>query len=452
MATTRGIPAKKGRLLATLVALAGALALTLAALVAAGGPAEAAFPGQNGKIAFVRGSKSPPVSPAGEIFVMNADGSGQTRLTNNSAFDGLPSFSPNGERIAFTSRRTGGVDEIWAMNPEDADGDGREDGLVQITGNPPDAPHNFQSAYSPDGERIVFVSARDGNNEIYVMNADGSGQTRLTDNAAVDSRPVFSPDGEKIVFSRRDPRSLDTSLQRDDVWVMNSDGTMQDRLTTDPATDTHANFSPDGTKIVFSSERGGNTDLYVMNADGTEQDRLTTDPKVDEFPAFSPEGDEIVFSSDREGNFEIYVMKAALEGSENYPSRLTYDPAIDSKPEWGPFYDFDGFYAPVDGPPTVNVVKAGSAVPVKFSLGGDQGLEIFAAGYPKSQRIDCESGVPTDVIEETATAGESGLSYDATTGEYTYVWKTNKAWSGTCRQVAVKLDDTTVHRAYFEFK
>ena len=114
-------------------------------------------------------------------------------------------------------------------------------------------------------------------------------------------------------------------------------------------------------------------------------------------------------------------------------------------------FKFSGFFQPVDNPPTLNTVKAGSAVPVKFSLNGDQGLSIFAAGYPKSEQIACDSTEPADGIEETVTAGGSSLSYDPTTDQYTYVWKTNKAWANSCRQFVVQLNDGTFHRANFKF-
>jgi hypothetical protein len=98
-------------------------------------------------------------------------------------------------------------------------------------------------------------------------------------------------------------------------------------------------------------------------------------------------------------------------------------------------------------------VKAGRTVPAKFSLGGDEGLDVFAEGYPKSRKIDCSSSAPLDAIEQTtSTAGGSSLSYDATTERYTFTWKTQKAWSGTCRQLVVKLDDGSVHRANFRFR
>ena len=111
-----------------------------------------------------------------------------------------------------------------------------------------------------------------------------------------------------------------------------------------------------------------------------------------------------------------------------------------------------GFFQPVDNLPTVNSVKAGQAIPVKFSLAGNQGLSIFAAGYPVSQKITCASSAPLDDIEETSTAGSSSLTYDAGSNQYNYVWKTDKAWVGTCRQLIVKLIDGTDHKANFKFK
>jgi hypothetical protein len=115
-------------------------------------------------------------------------------------------------------------------------------------------------------------------------------------------------------------------------------------------------------------------------------------------------------------------------------------------------FHWNGFFQPVDNLPELNVAKAGSGIPVKFSLDGDKGLHIFAAGYPYSQQISCDTSEPSDPIEETATAGASGLSYDPLTDTYTYIWKTNKNWAGTCRQLVVRLVDGTLHVANFEFK
>jgi len=120
--------------------------------------------------------------------------------------------------------------------------------------------------------------------------------------------------------------------------------------------------------------------------------------------------------------------------------------------EYRPPYPFAGFFQPVDNSPTKNVVKAGAAVPVKFSLGGDRGLNIFAANSPSSQPTACDFTSPSSDIDVTVAAGGSSLSYDSSTGTYTYVWKTDQSWSGTCRQLIVKLNDDTTHVANFQFK
>jgi alpha-tubulin suppressor-like RCC1 family protein len=118
----------------------------------------------------------------------------------------------------------------------------------------------------------------------------------------------------------------------------------------------------------------------------------------------------------------------------------------------GVIYSFTGFLQPVDDLPTLNVVKAGSAVALTFGLGGNQGLAVFATGFPTSQQVSCTAGAPEDTVEQTVTAGGSSLSYDAATQQYAYIWKTDKGWSGTCRTLTVKLIDGTTHQASFKFK
>lgn len=115
-------------------------------------------------------------------------------------------------------------------------------------------------------------------------------------------------------------------------------------------------------------------------------------------------------------------------------------------------YNFSGFFQPVDNLPVLNEVKAGSAIPVKFSLGGNFGLNIFATGYPASGIIACNSSSPADVVEETVNAGGSSLNYDAATGRYHYVWKTDQSWKGQCRMLIVKLKDGNTYIAQFRFK
>jgi HYR domain len=115
-------------------------------------------------------------------------------------------------------------------------------------------------------------------------------------------------------------------------------------------------------------------------------------------------------------------------------------------------YRWAGFFQPIDNLPTQNSVKAGSAVPVKFSLGGYQGMSVVAAGYPTSNVAACDASAGDDPLELTVAAGNSGLSYDAASDQYLYVWKTDKAWAGSCRQLRVKLADGTVHAANFKLK
>ena len=115
-------------------------------------------------------------------------------------------------------------------------------------------------------------------------------------------------------------------------------------------------------------------------------------------------------------------------------------------------YAFTGFLAPVENPPVVNLVQAGRAIPLKFSLSGDHGLDIFPAGYPVSVEVNCDDSAPVNDIESTTTPGGSSLSYDATTDIYHYVWQTDELWEGTCRQVTVRLVDGTDHTALFRLR
>jgi predicted extracellular nuclease len=133
-----------------------------------------------------------------------------------------------------------------------------------------------------------------------------------------------------------------------------------------------------------------------------------------------------------------YSGDVARGTSDHDPNVATFD------------INFEGFFPPIDNLPALNVAKAGSSIPVKFSLGGNKGLDIFAAGYPLSMKIDCNTGASLGDVKETVNPGGSGLHYGS--GQYNYVWKTEKAWAGTCRQLVVKLTDGTVQTANFKFK
>jgi CSLREA domain-containing protein len=185
-----------------------------------------------------------------------------------------------------------------------------------------------------------------------------------------------------------------------------------------------------GPKLGPLQDNGGPTETHVL---------LTGSPAIDAVPG-GTNGCGTDFTADQRGVHRPLGGACDAGSVENY--------------------GFGGFFSPVDNPDVLNRAKAGSSIPVKFSLGGDMGLGIFATGtdannntfnYPTSSAMRCDSTDRLDAIEETVTAGGGGLSYDPSLDRYTYVWKTSKAWAGTCRQLVVKLDDGTYHRANFKF-
>ena len=271
--------------------------------------------------------KDIPEIPAPEIYVMDADGGNQRRLTNNPSSDYAPSWAPDGKRIAFVSDRDGNVDangwhtfEIYVM---DTDGGNPQN----LTKNPAD--DRFPS-WSPDGKQIVFQSDRVDfrNPEIYVMDADGRNTQRLTNNPADDKHPSWSPDGKQIVFS-----SVREGHFNYEIYVMDADGGNPQRLTENLKIDLFPVWSPDGKRIAFAADRKGdfaNFEIYVMDTDGDNQRRLTENRQRDWFPSWSPDGERIAFMSERDGNREIYVMDADGGNQRN----LTNNRHADFSPAW----------------------------------------------------------------------------------------------------------------------
>ena len=233
-----------------------------------------------------------------ELFLTDANGGNRRQITDHSAVDYMPAWSPDGSRIAFVSVRQG-HQEIYVLR---ADGSG----LVQLTQG---SAHNSEPAWSPDGKSIVFRSEREGKPKIYLMSADGSAQRALTRDTLPATAPYWSRDGRQILFAS--PRN-----GHSEIHVMKADGSEARQLTTTAVG--HSGlpmWSKAGNTIIFWTTRDGNEEVYVMNADGSNPRNLTKNAARDVPVSLSPDGAFIYFRSTRDrAQNDIYRMK--LDGTE----------------------------------------------------------------------------------------------------------------------------------------
>lgn len=249
-----------------------------------------------------------------EIYVMDANGTGQSRLTNNYVKDWAPAWSPDGQRIAFVSDRDGNM-EIYVMNADGSD-------VTRLTY---DAGFDSRPCWSPDQSRIAFDSDRDGDGEIYVMDTKGRNLLQLTHNSVADGDPDWSPDGSYIVFNTQRDGNLE-------VYVMSVNGTGQVNLTNHLARDSLPVWSPDGTQIAFESDRTGNLDIYVMDSEGTNPTRLTGYSGEDQQPSWSPDGRKIIFSR-HDGPGDVWnIHTVTVEGL--IERRITSSSSVETGPDW----------------------------------------------------------------------------------------------------------------------
>lgn len=297
----------------------GALIVGLAMLITLAWPANARR--NDGLIVFDsnRGGQR-------DLWVMEADGSSQTNLTNDKIEDLFPAWSPDGKRIAWTRGGRGPEGEIWVMN---ADGSDKQ----QVTFN---GFSDSNPTWSPDGLKIAFRSLRGVNRDIFVINVDGTGELRLTDDPGSDFAPDWSPDGTRIAFtSSRNGHSA--------VYSMNADGSDVQKLTEDAQEAGLAGWSPEGDRIVYADAlcaTCAESDLFVMNADGSGVTQITNSTDNELARSWSRTGAQVVmdFSTVSPSGTHYSKGDIAVIGVEGGATiNLTNTPGISEEhPDWSP--------------------------------------------------------------------------------------------------------------------
>jgi Tol biopolymer transport system component len=321
-----------------------------------------------GKIVFVSGQTGNI-----EIYSMSADFTNQNRLTNNSADDSAPKWSPDGSKILFQSKRDGFFSEIYTMN---ADGSNP----MRLTNN------SIQDQYadwSPDGSKIVFVRGNSLLSEIWTMDSNGLNQVQITGSSTNsllgETEPSWSPDGSRIAFSTNP-----NSGQSPEIYVMNADGTNQNRLTLDAATDSYPVWSPDSNSIAYTNDStGAHTNILDISGLSTQTVSNPNNPTA-YAPAWSPDGTKLAHYNSL-GN--IYIIEA---GGANFSANFAPEGIIIS-----PQLDWFGFNTETGTNVTANlgttsitfsgVSNAGTTtvVPINPTTAGNiPGGYSLGAGFP----------------------------------------------------------------------
>jgi HYR domain-containing protein len=394
----------------------------------------------------------------GELVIHDLASSTSVRITNDTNTDQSPSVSPDSNVVTWEHCATSsGNCDIWQAVKTGAVWNVS---VVSNTTNPEANPDT-------NGTWVVYDSRRPTNGDLFWHSVNGGEEVQLV-LPGFEANPSLA--GNLIAFESRPTQAGYT-----DIFVYDITTNLLYRITDTPLVNEQLNditVLPDcRIRVVWASDEDGASErnikaaTFSLNAcnDNTPPvldsiaDVIVTLPLNSTatsmsvtFPtptATDDSGSVTVMTSPTSGAvFPVGTTTVNVTATDDAGNTATGSFTVTV------LHNFSGFLQPVENLPILNVINAGQAVPVKFSLSGNKGLNILAAGYPVSGPIACAANEPGSVIEETVTAGGSSLSYDAAADRYSYVWKTDKAWKGTCRILALRLKDGSDHFAKFRFR
>jgi hypothetical protein len=360
--------------------------LCLVLALGLGSSASATTPGPNGRIVF-----SSSRDGNYELYSVNADGSALRRLTWTPAYEQAPSVSPVDGRITYerADGNNGGRFRIWVMN---ADGSGQ----TQVSSPGQTLDMDSDPEWSPDGKLIAFASTRAGTWNLWLMNADGSGARRISDVFA--SSVAWSPDGTQLAY-----------YGIDGIGIVGLDGSNPHTVTAPGSTTTGPSWSPRGDQIVFSRSSGGYPgELYVVNVDGSGERQLTSGGYKNALPSWSPDGSQIVYQRDgAPSGYHLWTIGADGSGARQISS------GEDLAPDWG-----SSQAVPEPVPPQAPTIQILSPTDGSvFAPGIQPGYAYYLCTSYVSYIVSCRGDVPLGAPLDLSFSGTHTFTVRATDAE-----------------------------------